>query len=87
MDLNKIVHEEGEGGEKLKDELSARQHFLLYTEKENGEYKVINFQMSKLDSKIINEKLEKDFNELDSAAKIIISLGFVLRNIETGEHQ
>ena len=42
--------------------------------------------MSKLDTKIINEKLEEVFNKLDSAAKINIALGFVLRNIETGEY-
>ena len=43
--------------------------------------------MSKLDTKIINEKLEEVFNKLDSAAKIKIALGFVLRNIETGEYR
>ena len=85
-DLNKIVEEEGEDGEKLKEELSACQHFLVDTEMENGRYKVFNFQICKLDTKIINEKLEV-FNKLDSAAKIIIALGFVLRNIETGEYR
>ena len=43
--------------------------------------------MSKLDTKIINEKLEEVFNELNSAAKINITLGFVLRNNETGEYR
>ena len=38
---------------------------------ENGKHKVFNFQMSKLDSKIINEKLEEVFNKLNSAAKSI----------------
>ena len=86
-DLNKIVEEEGEDGEKLKEELSACQHFLVDTEMENGRHKVFNFQMSKLDTKIINEKLEEVFNKLDSAAKINIALGFVLRNLETGEYR
>ena len=86
-DLNKIVEEEGEDGEKLKEELSACQHFLVDTEMENGRHKVFNFQMSKLDTKIINEKLEEVFNKLDSAAKINIAPGFVLRNIETGEYR
>ena len=86
-DLNKIVEEEGEDGEKLKEELIACQHFLVDTEMENGRHKVFNFQMSKLDTKIINEKLEEVFNKLDSAAKINIALGFVLRNIETGEYR
>ena len=86
-DLNKILEEEGEDGEKLKEEFSACQHFLVDTEMENGRHKVFNFQMSKLDTKIINEKLEEVFNKLDSAAKINIALGFVLRNIETGEYR
>ena len=47
---------------------------------ENGRHKVFNFQMSKLDTKIINEKLEEVFNKLDSAASINIALGFVLQN-------
>ena len=54
---------------------------------ENGKHKVFNFQMSKLDTKVINEKLEEVFNKLDSAAKINIALGFVLRNIKTGEYR
>ena len=41
--------------------------------------------MTKLDTKIIEEKLEEVFNKLDSAAKINVALGFVLLNIETGK--
>ena len=73
-DLNKIVEEEWDDGEKLKEELSACQHFLVDTEMENGRHKVFNFQMLKLDTKIINEKLEEVFNKLDCAAKINIAL-------------
>ena len=45
-DLNKIVVEEGEDGDKLKEELSACQLFLVDTEMENGRHKVFIFQMS-----------------------------------------
>ena len=77
----------GEVGETLKEELSACQHFLVDTGLEIGRYKVLNFQMSsKLDTKLINEKLEEVFNQLDFAAKISIALGFVLQNFETGEY-
>ena len=58
-DLNKIVEEEGEDGEKLKEELSGCQHFLVDTEREKGRHKVFIFQMSQLDTKLINEKLEE----------------------------
>ena len=54
---------------------------------ENGRPKIFNIQLSKLDSKIINEKLEDVFNKLASAAKINIAVDFLLRNIETGEYQ
>ena len=57
-DLNKVVEEEEEVGEKLKEELSACGHFLIDTEMEKGRHKIFNFQMSKLDTKIINKKLE-----------------------------
>ena len=39
--------------------------------------------MPKLDTKIINEKLEDVFNKLDSIAKIIIAL----QNVKTGEYR
>ena len=86
-DLKKVVEEEEEDGEKLKEELSARQQFLVDTEMENARHKVFNFQMSELDTKIINEELEEVFNKLNSAAKINIALAFVLRNIETREYR
>ena len=78
------MEKEGEDGEKLREEFSACQHFLVDREIENGRNQVFNFQMSKLDTKLINEKLEEVFNNLNSAAKINIALGLVLRNIETG---
>ena len=65
---------EGEDGEKLKEELSDCQHFLVETEMENGRHAIFSFQMSKLDTKIINEKLEEVSNKLDSATKSNISL-------------
>ena len=43
-DLNKIVEEEGEDGEKLEEELSACQHFPVDTQMENGRHNVFNFQ-------------------------------------------
>ena len=54
---------------------------------ENGRHKVFNFQMSKLDTKIIDQKLEEIFNKLNSAAKINFSLEFVLRNVKPVEYR
>ena len=66
-DLTKVVAEEGEDGEKLKEEFSDCQHFLVDTEIEKARHEVFNFQISKLDTKIINEKLEEVINKLHSA--------------------
>ena len=44
------------------------------TEVENGRNKVFNFQMSKLDTKIFNEKPKEVFNKLDSAAETTLRL-------------
>ena len=55
------------------------------TEIENGRHKEINLQISELDTKIVTDKHEEVFNKLHSATKINIALGFVLRNIETGD--
>ena len=54
---------------------------------ENWRHKVFNFQMAKLDTKIINEKVEEVFSKLEPAAKVNIALGFVLRYVETGEYR
>ena len=54
---------------------------------ENGRHKVFNFQLSKLDPNLVNEKLDQVFEKLDCAAKINIALGFVLRDIETGDYR
>ena len=84
-DLNKILENEEESGQ-LRDELEACQHFLTDTEMENGRHKVFNYQLSKLDPNLVNEKLDQVFEKLGCAAKINIALGFVLRYIETGEY-
>ena len=65
---------EREDREKLKEELSACQHFLVDTETENGRHMVFNFPMWKLDTKFINEKMEEVFNKLISTAKKWISV-------------
>ena len=77
-DLNKIVEEEREDGEKLKEELSACQHFLVDTEMENGRQKVFNFQIPKLDTKIINEELEEVFTSTSSILPLKSLLLWVL---------
>ena len=42
------MEEEGDGGEKLKEKLSASQHLLVDKEMEKGRHKVFNFLKSTL---------------------------------------
>ena len=84
-DLNKILENE-EYTDQRRDELNACQHLLTHTEMEIGRHKVFNFRLSKLDPNLFNEKLDQVFEKLECAAKINIALGFVLRNIETGNY-
>ena len=51
---------------------------------ENGRHKVSNVKVRYQDCQ---PKPEEVFNKLESAAKINIALGFVLRNVETGENR
>ena len=60
---------------------------MTYTERENGRHKVFNFQFSKLDPNLVNEKLDQVFEKPDSRAKINLALGFVLGNIETSGYR
>ena len=55
-DLNKILENE-ENSDQLRDELNAFHDFLTDTEIENGRHKVFNFQLSKLDPNLVDEKL------------------------------
>ena len=48
---------------------------------ENARQKIFNFQMSKLDTKIINKNLVEVLNKLDSAAKT----NSVFHNVEMGK--
>ena len=63
--------------------MNACQHLLLTdTNMENGRHKVFNFQLSKLDSNLVIEKLDQVFEKLDCAAKGNIALGYVLCIVE-----
>ena len=73
--------------EQLQQELSACQHFFDNTEMENGRHRVLNFKLSRLDPSEINEKLKEVFEKLNCAAKINLSLRFILRNVDTDEYR
>ena len=67
-DLIEILENEEES-DQLRNELNACQHFLTDTEMENERHNAFNFQLSKLDSHLVNEKLDQVFEKLDCAEK------------------
>ena len=72
------LEELDKNNEQLQQELSACQHFVDNAEMENGRHRVFNFKLSKPDPSEINEKLKEVFEKLNCAAKINLSLGFIL---------
>ena len=68
----------------LKKELQACQHFLVDSELEKGRHRVFNFAMSTFDNPLINQKFDLVFEGLECAAKVNLSFGFVLKNVEDG---
>ena len=68
----------------LREELESRKHFLTDTEMENGRHRVFNFAMSSFDISLLNDKLDYVLRELKCAAKVNLSFGFILKNVEDG---
>ena len=63
--------------EQLRKDFIAGQPFFNVTEMRNGKHTVGNFKLSKLDLNEINEKLNKVFKKLKSAAKLNLALEFI----------
>ena len=68
----------------LIEELQACQHFLVYSELEKGRHRVFNFAMSTFDNSLIIKSMDLVFSDLKCAAKVNLSFGFVLKNVEDG---
>ena len=70
--------------QRLREELRSRQHFLVDSELERTRHKVFNYAVETLNETIVNEELDHFFNNLESAAKVNLAFGFILKNIEDG---
>ena len=71
----------------LRDELNSVKHFLVHSEAFRGKHNVFNISAAELNPQLTADILRTVFSKLDNAAKINIILGFVLRNIETGDYR
>ena len=68
----------------LREELRSCQHFLVDSDLERARHKLFNYAVETLNETIVNEKLNHFFNNLKSAAKVNLAIGFILENIENG---
>ena len=71
----------------LKEDLPVCQHLLDYMHVEHGRQEVLNFSLSNLDTKEINENFNEFFANLNCAAKINVALGYILRSVETNDYR
>ena len=61
----------------LGEELRSCQHFLVDSELDRARRKKFNYALETLNETIVNEKLDHFFNNLKSAAKVILPFGFI----------
>ena len=69
---------------RLRQKWRSCQHFLVVFELEKARHKVFNYAVEALNEAIVNEKLNHFFNNLKCAAKVSLTFGFILKNIENG---
>ena len=69
----------------LEQELQSCRHFLVDSELQKGRHSVFNFVVNSLIAQVIEEKLDSDLDKLKCAAKLILALGFILKNIADGK--
>ena len=68
----------------LREELRSCHYFLVDSELERARRKVFNYAVETLNETIVNEKLDRFFNNLKCAAKVNLDFGFILKNMEKG---
>ena len=69
----------------LREELQSCRHFLVDSELQKGRHSVSNFAVNNLTAQVIEEKLDRVLDKLKCLAKLNLSLGFILKNIEDGK--
>ena len=69
----------------LRKELQSCKHFLVDSEIQKGRHSVIFFAVNNLTAQVLEEKLDRVLDKLKCVAKLILALGFVLKNIEDGK--
>ena len=70
--------------ESLKEKLEMCLYFTVNSEMENGRHRVFIFARNKLDAHTLSQQLDTAFEKLECAVKMIVAIGFVLKNVEDG---
>ena len=68
-----------------REELQSCTHFLIYFEIQKGRHSMFNFVVNNFTAQVIEEKLDRVQDKLKWVAKLILALGFILKNIEDGK--
>ena len=71
--------------QRLREELQSCKHSLVDSELQKGRHSVFNFAVNNLTAQVIEEKLDRVLDKLKCVAKLNLSLGFILKNIEDGK--
>ena len=82
MDVEHIVGDVEDHS--LREEFRSCHHFMVDSELERARHKVFNYAVATINETIVNEKLDHFLNNLKCAAKVNLSFGFILENIEDG---
>ena len=69
----------------LREELQSCRRFLVDSEIQKGRHSVFKFAVNILTAQVIEEKLDRVLDKLKCVAKLILALGFILKNIEDGK--
>ena len=70
--------------QKLREELRSCQPFLVGSELERARHKYFNYAVETLNETIVNEKVDRFFNNLKCAAKGNLAIDFISKNIAVG---
>ena len=82
VDLDDIINKIDDANRKA--ELRSCQNFLVNSERERVRHKIFNYAIENIRAKIVDEKLDHFFNNLQYTAKVNIVFGLILKTIEIG---
>ena len=68
--------------ENVREEFQPCKHFLVDSKVDNGRHRVFTYAKEILDAHTLSQRLDKMFEKVKFAAKLIVAFGFVPKNVE-----